>query len=118
MRGDGDPGDLARDLVRQPGRNVELGLARGIPGRVVVSALAGDDLDRWQGLRAVAEVDHPDRYFRAGNEPLDEGSVTIGEAAQHGAGQFRGGPDWSGTEGGTTAGRLDVQRQPELGDDE
>src|ERR1700691_3383688 len=101
MRGDRDPGDIARDLAGQPGRNVELRLARGVPGRVVVSALAGDDLDGRKGLRTGAEVNHPDRYFRAGDEPLDERGVAVSEAAQHGGGQFGRGMDRARAEGGT-----------------
>src|ERR1700722_13972632 len=118
MRGNRDAGDLTGDLAGKPGGYVELGLACGVPGGVVVAALTWDDLDRGQGLRALAQIDDPDRHLGTGDQPLDERGVAVGEATQHSGGQLGRGADWAGPERGTAARGLDVQREPELGHDE
>ena len=76
----------------------------GVYRAVVVAVVARDDLDGGQGLRAVAEVYHPDRDFGAGDEPFDEGGLAVGEAAQHRGGQIGRGGDSGWLRGQTRRG--------------
>jgi hypothetical protein len=116
VRRDGRLGDRRGLLVRQPGRREELGVPGGVAGGVVVDAGQRQHLDRRQGARPVAGVDHRHRHLGPAHEPLDHRRLAVGEARHHRRRQLVRLVDPGATERGAATGGLDHQRQAQVAD--
>ncbi len=91
--------------------------AGGVPGVVVVSPSGRDDLDRRQRSRAVPGVDDGHRHLGAGDSPLHQRDVAVGEAPDHRARQLAGVGDGGDPQGRATTSRLDHERQTDPPDE-